>query len=220
MKSKQRNTLMIVLMCCVNFLTAQLEPQKDSDLIKTLEEVLKTDQEGRERLITILEKNGKDSEEFKNYNEQLKKRDSLNMLVVAKILDTRGWLGEDVIGKQASIALFLVVQHADLKTQKKYLPMLEDAVKQGNAMPNTLAMLQDRVAMLDGQKQFYGSQLTTDEDTGALYVHPIADPKNVDERRAKVGLGKIADYLSIYGLKWNLKEHEKEVLRFEKQNGL
>ncbi|WP_282040978.1 DUF6624 domain-containing protein [Winogradskyella flava] len=190
-------------------ITVSAQSKLDVELVKKLEEIQRSDQENREKLIDILEKEGKDSKKFKELNKKIKVIDSSNMVQVAKILDERGWLGEDVVGKQGNITLFLVVQHANLETQKKYLPMLKDAVKKGNAKPSFLAMLTDRVAMLDGKKQIYGSQLNTNEKTGELYVHPIEDPDNVDKRRAEVGLGKLSDYLAMYGLKWDISEHKK-----------
>ncbi len=190
-------------------ITVSAQSKLDAELVKKLEEIQRSDQENREKLIDILEKEGKDSKKFKELNKKIKVIDSSNMVQVAKILDERGWLGEDVVGQQGNVTLFLVVQHANLETQKKYLPMLRDAVEKGNAKPSFLAMLEDRVAMLDGKKQIYGSQIQTNEKTGALYVHPIADPDNVDERRAKVGLGKLSDYLAMFGLKWDLEEHKK-----------
>jgi hypothetical protein len=111
--------------------------------------------------------------------------------------------------------LFYVIQHSDLNTQEKYLPMMREAVKKGDATPNNLAYLEDRVALRHGKKQIYGSQIGRDEITGEYYVRPLEDPDKVDIRREAVGLGKLQDYISNYGLTWNPEEYKKKLPEIE-----
>ena len=58
--------------------------------------------------------------------------------------------------------------------------------------PANIAYLQDRVLMRRGEPQIYGTQFVG--IGGELSVHPIIDPKHVDERRASVGLGPFTEY--------------------------
>ncbi len=46
------------------------------------------------------------------------KKDSLNLQKISQILDKYGWVGAEKVGEKANQTLFLVIQHADLKTQK------------------------------------------------------------------------------------------------------
>jgi hypothetical protein len=140
---------------------------------------------------------------------QVVRADSINKIAVVKILDTHGWLSEDQIGKKANEALFLVVQHSDLATQEKYLPMMRRAVNEKKAKAFDLALLEDRVLMRQKKKQLYGSQIIKSEN-GNWVVYPIDDPTNVDARRFKMGLGPIAEYLSHMGLTWSIEEHIKQ----------
>jgi hypothetical protein len=141
--------------------------------------------------------------------KQVARADSLNQIEVIRILDTLGWLGEEQIGLKANSALFLVIQHAELSTQQKYLPMMQKAVNERKARPSDLALLEDRVLMRQKKKQLYGSQLMKGE-TGGWIIYPIEDANNVDVRRAKVGLEPIAEYAGHFGLTWNLEEHIKQ----------
>src|SRR5436190_12861202 len=50
--------------------------------------------------------------------------DSTNLAKVSSIIDKHGWLGKSQIGNRANYTLWLVIQHADLKTQEKYLPLM------------------------------------------------------------------------------------------------
>jgi hypothetical protein len=143
------------------------------------------------------------------------KIDSSNLIAVTKILDEHGWLGPDSVGDAGSIALFAVIQHADHATQERYLPMMRAAVAKRNAEPSDLALLEDRVALGQGKKQIYGSQIGQDNDTGEYYVRPLEDPDHVDERRASVGLGTLAEYVGIWGLIWDAAAYKADLPALE-----
>ena len=84
---------------------------------------------------------------------------------------------------------------------------MQDAVKEGNAKPQNFALLKDRVLLGEGKKQLYGSQIGTNQTTGEHYVLPIKDPKNVNQRRKEMGLGSIDEYVSRWGIEWDVQKH-------------
>lgn len=180
-----------------------------TEVASLLETVRYDDQKYRQEMGGIQEKFGNDSEELRSHLKLMKEQDSINLVKVQKVLEEYGWLGWDLIGRNANAALFLVIQHADLETQERYLPMLREAVKRGDATPADLALLEDRVALRQGKKQIYGSQMAFDQETGEYYVSPLEDPDNVNERRAKVGLGPIEDYISNWDLTWDAEAYKK-----------
>lgn len=165
----------------------------------------------------IENKYGNNSPEMKSHWKLIQKVDSINLEKVSKILDNRGWLGADVIGNTGNTTLFLVIQHADIETQEKYLPLMREAVENKNAAASSLAMLEDRVALGKNKKQIFGSQIGRDSKSGEYYVQPIEDPENVDERRRKVGLGPLNDYTANWNFEWNLEKHQKIWAEKEKQ---
>lgn len=130
-------------------------------------------------------------------------------------MDERGWLGADVIGNRGNSTLFLVIQHADLETQVKYLPMMREAVEQGNARASSLALLEDRVALRQGNRQIYGSQIGRDPETGEYFVSPLVAPEKVNERRAAVGLGTIEDYIKYWDMTWDVEKHKARTAKIE-----
>ena len=113
------------------------------------------------------------------------------------------------MGEKGNSALFLVVQHAPLSTQEKYLPMMREAVKKGKARGTSLALLEDRVLMRNGKRQLYGSQVVTDPETSEKRFFPIEDVDNVDRRRAEVGLQPLAEYAQHFGITWDAAAIEK-----------
>jgi len=147
------------------------------------------------------------------FNEIWKKiliNDSINVEKIKIFLDTYGWLGESIIGEKGNKTLFLVIQHADIDTQVHYLPLMRNAVKNGNASPKHLAYLEDRILIRQGEKQIYGTQYAIDFETNEYTVYPILDPENVDKRRAEIGLIPISEYLENCNIEWNLEKHIEE----------
>lgn len=185
----------------------EMEKDFDKPLVSILDTIYKEDQSYRQQIGEVEAKYGRDSEEMKNHWKLISVKDSVNLIKVQSILDERGWLGPKVIGNQGNSTLFLVIQHAPLESQVKYLPMMREAVKNQNANPSSLALLEDRVALRNGGKQIYGSQIGRDQATGEYFVSPIEDPTNVDVRRAEVGLEPLADYIGNWNITWDVAEH-------------
>jgi hypothetical protein len=126
-------------------------------------------------------------------------------------------VGADVVGRQGNTTLFLVIQHSDQATQEKYLPMMREAVKNGKAQGSDLALLEDRVALGQGKRQIYGSQIGRDPETQIYYVSPLEDPNNVDKRRAEVGLGPLAEYVNYWQMKWDVEQYKKDLPKLEEK---
>lgn len=136
---------------------------------------------------------------------------------ICNILDNYGWLGREKLGDEGNQALFLGIQHVDdLTVQEKYLPMLQEAVKEGRAEGWHLAFLTDRILMNRCEKQIYGTQKIISKDPGQSYIVPLEDPEKVDELRTKVGLQPLAEELEEDGLLWDLDEYKKNLPRIEK----
>ena len=187
----------------------------DKPLVAMLDSVYQEDQKYRMQLREIQEKYGWESDEMKTHWEIIQEKDSINEIKVTKILDERGWLGADIIGRQGNTALFLVIQHANIETQLKYLPMMREAVKEGKASASGLALLEDRTSLRQGGKQIYGSQIGRDNETGNYYVLPLEDPDHVNEKRAEVGLGTLEDYVARWEIKWDVEEYKKKLPEYE-----
>jgi hypothetical protein len=135
--------------------------------------------------------------------EQQHAIDRANMARLEQIVSTVGWPGIKQVGELASSAAFLILQHAGLEEQRRYFPMLKAAVAQKNARADQAAMLEDRILLREGKKQVYGTQVRSGPETdGKLVLHPIDDERNVDTRRAAVGMQPLAEYLKVLGIEY------------------
>jgi hypothetical protein len=191
------------------------EANLNKPLVAILDSIYIEDQNYRQQIEVIEKKYGWESTQMKDHWKVINKKDSLNLIQVKAILDKYGWLGADVVGDQGNSTLFLVIQHSDQATQEKYLPMMRAAVKNGKAQARSLALLEDRVALGQGRRQIYGSQISRDPETKAYYVSPIEDPDNVDKRRAEVGLGPLSEYVSRWQIKWDVEQHKMDLPKLE-----
>lgn len=129
--------------------------------------------------------------------------DKRNMARLAEMIEQHGWPTTSLVGEDGdgADAAFLILQHADLASQKKYFRLLQDAATKGEARLANAAMLEDRILWQEGKKQIYGTQLHSGPETGGkLELWPIEDEEHVDERRAAVGLPPLAEYLKLLGV--------------------
>jgi hypothetical protein len=193
------------------------EAKYDKPLQAKLLTIYNDDQPIRQQYISAQKEFGYQNKQVDSLGKVMMYKDSINLIKVIEILDTYGWVGTDKVGGTANQALFLVIQHADLKTQQKYLPMMREAVKNKNASASALALLEDRVALGEGKRQIYGSQIGQDNETNKNYVLPLDDPDNVDKRRAGAGLGPLADYVKRWDITWNVEEYKKQLPKLEEK---
>lgn len=127
--------------------------------------------------------------------------DAGNQRMVAGLLE-EGWPEE--ISDEAGEALWLVIDHADLEMQRRFMPLVEEQVKAGRLAKSSYATLLDRMLMRENRPQRYGTQTRSftrivegDSVCGqrVCYVWPVEHPASLDSLRAAMGLIPIGEYL-------------------------
>lgn len=128
---------------------------------------------------------------------RMKQTDSLNQLAIRKILTANGYPGFNMVGNTSSEAFGAMVLHCDddVALQEQALALLEREIKKKNASEKLFAFLTDRVLINKGKKQRYGTQTEMSADGTKFVAAPVADMKNVDNLRKKLGLPPLKDYL-------------------------
>ena len=192
-----RNLAFFTLMLCGMANLARPDANDPhSDLTAQLEQMGAADQEVRNKITPFLKAGDLQSDEFAAAAQEIIKVDAENLTKLEKIIEQYGWPDVRLVGKDASNAAFLILQHGPLTAQQKLLPTFREAVASGKARPPDLAMLEDRVRTGEGKKQLYGTQITMGPD-GKPRVSPIEDPQNLEARRAAVGLPPMSVYLEL-----------------------
>jgi hypothetical protein len=179
---------------------AQAEAKLNQPLKRELTQLLESDQGLRRQIGPTQEKYGFKSPQMDSLWQQMRRADDRNLPRVTAIIDQYGWPGKSLVGRSGSLAAFLVIQHSNLATMQKYLPLMREAAAKGEMPKQNLALVEDRVLTFQDKPQLYGSQLQTNQATGKTEFLPIADEAHVDERRASMGLEPLAEYAKGFGL--------------------
>jgi hypothetical protein len=151
------------------------------------------------------------------YNEEMKELHNRNAKVLNDIIDSIGYPTIDKVGKEANEATWLVIQHSigQPEFMKKCVELLEIAVSEKKADRKNLAYLTDRVAVLEGKPQLYGSQFDWDEN-GNLIPNLFDDLDKVNKRRKLIGLNSLEEQTKI--MQRRVKdERQTPALDFEKR---
>lgn len=128
------------------------------------------------------------------YNEEMKRLHNKHAKILNGIIDAIGYPTIEKVGKEATEATWLVIQHSIGQPwfMRKCAELLERAVTEHKADPINLAYLTDRIAVLEGRPQRYGTQFDWDE-TGRLSPNRVDNPTAVDERRKSIGLNTLGE---------------------------
>jgi len=172
------------------------------ELRAELEKMLDEDQRLRTHTEDVEKQYGRNSKELAALWAEQEAIDKKILRRLEEIIKQYGWPGESLVGADASLAAFLILQHADYEYQKRYFPLVKEAERKKEISSSNVALLEDRILMREGKKQIYGTQLTWNGKTGRYELYPIEDEDHVDLLRASVGLQPIAEYLKTFGLKY------------------
>ncbi len=145
---------------------------KDIRLKKRIEEMVKVDQEARTQ--------AKNSRGLQIPNILIYTLDSSHNYWIHKIIQQYGYPTSKMVGADGMKSFWLLVQHQDFD-----LELQESCLKNCDFALQEQAYLTDRICVNSGKKQIYGTQFNS----------PIEDEKNVNEKRSKMGLSTIEEYL-------------------------
>jgi hypothetical protein len=143
-----------------------------------------------------------------NHTDIDHKVDKQNLIKVVSLIEKCGMPTLKEISKKQMSAIWLVFQHADNTNRKKYFPLLKESAKNGDLNRSNIALMEDRILMIDGKPQIYGSQISQNSKTKKWELYNLENPEFVDKRRAEVGLGSLSDYVKQWNIEFNIKQSE------------
>lgn len=115
------------------------------------------------------------------------------------MVPAEGWFRKSVYGEQAANAAFLIIQHSDLEQWRRFVPVLEPLVAEGEVDGSQYGLMYDRLALNEGRPQRYGTQMTCKNGKFVVDWDNIEDPDNADARRAAMGFaGTLAEYEALF----------------------
>lgn len=127
--------------------------------------------------------------------QAMRATDQANTEQLIAIVERHGWPTAGLVGEDGADAAWLIVQHApDVAVMKRFLALIDRHSATGAIPRRHFAYLHDRVAMLEGRPQLFGTQFRCDHADGRVVPYPFQDPVNIDALREAVGLYPIDLY--------------------------
>jgi hypothetical protein len=127
---------------------------------------------------------------------RMKELEARHLKRMKEIVAKHGWPTDTLVGEHGASAAWLLVHHADSdrEFQLRVLKLMEPLVAKQEASGQLYAYLHDRTH----KPQRYGTQGSC-MGPGAWQPREMEDPKNVDARRAAIGLApaKLIEYSMI-----------------------
>jgi len=136
----------------------------------------------------------KGASSFAGYHPRMEELHKRNAARLKEIIAEHGWPGRSLVGEDGAIAAWFIAQHAisDPPFQRRALELQREARDKGEISAVGPAFLEDRICVLEGRPQIYGTQFEGDEH-GMPQPLQIADPEHVNERRAAIGMNTIEE---------------------------
>ncbi|MFY9221053.1 MAG: DUF6624 domain-containing protein [Blastocatellia bacterium] len=191
---------------------------KDEDLVKLKEDerwskivekcqknfdihASKVNKELREELLSMMKEDQSIRKQYiaSNFNKDflpsMVEIDKKNTLRMKEIISKYGWPGITLVDNDGAKAAWVIAQHADhdVEFQKNCLDFIKKAFLADDVEPTDFAYLTDRVMIKEKNQQLYGTQLYSKD--GKFSPLPIEDEANINERRRKIGLSPLEDYI-------------------------
>ncbi|HKI05489.1 MAG TPA: DUF6624 domain-containing protein [Thermoanaerobaculia bacterium] len=122
-----------------------------------------------------------------------------NTAYLKSLIAEVGWVDSQRFGSTAADAAFLLAQHSqDLPLMLAALPEIKEEVDAGRLEGETYALLYDRIQLLLGKPQRYGTRMGQDV-AGKPVVLLTEEPDKVDTRRRDLGMTPLSQYVGVFG---------------------
>lgn len=184
---------------------ALIEQYRQSDEDALLDELfhrVERDQLIRQLILSLLDTPGAGPDEaqltWMRIVTRMQRIDRDNADWMEGVLEDVYWFTIPEYGEEADNAAFLLVQHAthDPELMQEVLSRFETLTLERDIASDNYALLTDRIAVMNGQPQPYGSQWECAEGEYRPQT-PLLDEANIDALRAQYNLPPLADYMSV-----------------------
>jgi hypothetical protein len=177
-----------------------LDSAKNPKLRQELLARMAEDQEARKQWLRLMGRPLQSQDAKKQIDlamAKLRDIDRKNLVRMKEIVDRSGWPGKSLVGSDGAQAAWLLGQHADsdLRFQRRCLGLIIAALKEGEASPEHMAYLTDRVRVGEKKKQVYGTQFR--EVGGKQELYPVENEAGLDRRRKEIGMPPMAEYRKL-----------------------
>lgn len=168
--------------------------ERDQNIRKAAMELTRSVSQGNNILVDSLVK----------ITNEMNQIDEENIIIVEDILKNGV---PKKLSKESYETIWLVIDHASLEKQEKYLPIIEEMNSRKILSKSRYAILYDRIAMKQNRPQRFGTQTIqiVSDNTMQNYVWPVENPDILDSLRISLNLNSIAEYIKIISEKTGIQ---------------
>ncbi|MBK9213009.1 MAG: hypothetical protein IPO14_08695 [Saprospiraceae bacterium] len=135
----------------------------------------------------------------KKLQDEMVHLDTINMRHIDDILLRYGRYPGKKLVDELSDVVASVIQHSPYANQAKYLPYIKKAVYDYDLSSEYLVVMTDRIKVIEGKPQLYGSQIVYDEEKKKEVLYNYQGTiQEVEKRRESLGLITLKKYLRNY----------------------
>ncbi len=179
-------------LCFAHVQTLTHDPETVATIKNKLVAIHERDQWLRLRLDTLVHSHSHldilfDSLNHSHFADSIRKYDAENIAYIATLIKFYGWLPGEIIGEHGEKTLFLVVAHADLKTQLIAMPSLYNAALSNKVPREHFAMIFDKALIKMVSYQVYGTQGYFDRG-GKFHLTKVWNSELMNRRREWAGM--------------------------------
>ena len=121
--------------------------------------------------------------------------DTYNQALLEHIFIRYGYPSYRKIGLDMEEIPFVVMLHCSLDFQEKYAPLVKAASDRDEIPKYYYAQVLDRILMLKGKAQIYGTQLVWNNKADVMELYQVKDMTKIDQLRKEVSLPSLKRYL-------------------------
>lgn len=133
---------------------------------------------------------------FEGYHPRMEAVHRANAAQLREIIATHGWPGFSLVGERGAFAAWRIAQHSigEPAFMRQCRGLLRQASENGDAHAWQHAYLDDRIRILEGLPQRYGTQFRDGEN--GPEPAPLEDAENVEARRQELGLPPLSEIIA------------------------
>ncbi|MEL7161936.1 MAG: DUF6624 domain-containing protein, partial [Bacteroidota bacterium] len=179
------------------------QPELSEELIQRR----KIDQQLRNKWIKMIGKGKTEGKKYEDLTTQLLDTDHENTNRMREIVAEYGWPTHAMVGRSASNAAWILVQHADRQPdfQAECLVLLQAAYEAGEADADNYAYLHDRVKRSRGERQRYATQSVKNAVTGESSFGGLEDEARVQTNRTAMNIDRpVTEYAASMGFDYTV----------------
>lgn len=170
-----------------SLLKSNISNMSTLEIDSLLKVLLVWDQKFREKLVFERSKENNNSKAMGEYGDKMEKVDSVNFILFSSITKKIGWPSNQIFSDSATTAAYIILLHNKSTDLSTFEDIIKEAFSKKEIDKKHYGVLMDRIAILGGKKQKFGTHCKKNKD-GSVRFFNLSDISKININREKIGL--------------------------------